>query len=356
MKKLRFAIFGCGFWSQFQLGGWKELEGVECVALFNRTKSKADELAIRFGVPRTYDDPEALLKNEEIDFIDIITDVDSHSRFVEMATLYGKDVICQKPMAPDFESAREMLRFTKKAGVRFFIHENYRWQPQIRRIKQILDSGVIGRPFRCNSLWNTAFPVFDTQPFLATLPHFALTDQGSHQFDVIRYLFGEVTSIYTQVQTVNSKIKGEDVATSILRMNSGMVIIQQISFSSPLEKEVFPQVLLVIEGDKGSLRLDADYNFAITAGGKTTYEKMSMKKYWWQTERLEPEPPSIVACNNDILQDMQGISNAETTGDDNFETVKLVWAAYESAKTNKVILMNQFGKYDIIDKIEVNKS
>jgi predicted dehydrogenase len=90
------------------------------------------------------------------------------------------------------------------------------------------------------------------------------------------------------------------------------------------------------------VRLDAGYNFAVTAGGKTTYEKLTMEKYWWQTERLEPEPPSIVSCNRDILNDMLGSGNAETTGADNFETVRLVWAGYESAKTGKAIDMDTF--------------
>ena len=340
MKK--FAILGCGFWSQFQLGAWKEIEGAECVALYNRTKSKAEDLAHRFGVPGIYDDAEELLKNEKPDFIDIITDVDTHEKFTLLGAKYGVDVICQKPLAPFYEAAKRMLDATKKAGVRFYVHENYRWQPQIRRMKAILDSGVIGKPFRCNSLWNTAFPLFETQPFLATLEQFALTDQGSHQFDVLRYLFGEADTIYTQIQTVNPTIKGEDVATSILRMKNGMVCVQQISFSSPLEKEIFPQILLVVEGDKGSVRLDADYNFAITVGSSTTYEKMQMQKYPWQTDRLEPEPPSIVAINQNILDDMQGKAKAENTGDDNFETVKLVWAAYKSAYTGKAVNLNVF--------------
>jgi D-apiose dehydrogenase len=343
MDKLRFAIFGCGFWSQFQLGGWQEIEGVECVALYNRTRSKADVLASRFGIPKTYDDADELLRNERLDFIDIITDVDTHPGFVELAARYGKNVICQKPMAPDFATAKKMMQVTGEAGVKFFVHENYRWQPQIRRIKQILDSGIIGRPFRCNSYWNTAFPLFETQPFLATLKQFALTDQGSHQFDVLRFLFGEADSIYTQVQTINPGISGEDVASSMLRMKNGMVCVQQISFSSPLEKEIFPQVLLVVEGDRGSIRLDADYTFAITVGGSTTYEKMSMQKFSWQTERLEPEPPSIVACNFNILQDLLGKGKAETTAADNYETVKLVWAAYESAYSGSVIRPGDFG-------------
>jgi len=247
---LKFAIFGTGFWSQFQLGGWQELEGVECVALYNRTLSKAEELGKRFGVPSAYNDAEALMKNEELDFIDIITDVDTHEKFTALGAKYGKDVICQKPMAPDFDSAKRMMELCSRAGVRFYVHENYRWQPQFRRVKAILDEGIIGKPFRCKTGFNTAFPVFDTQPFLATLEHFALTDQGSHQFDVLRYLFGEAHSIYTQIQTVNPAIKGEDVATSLLRMKNGVVCIQEISFSSPLEKEVFPQTLLLIEGEQ----------------------------------------------------------------------------------------------------------
>jgi len=66
-------------------------------------------------------------------------------------------------------------------------------------------------------------------------------------------------------------------------------------------------------------------------------ETVPLKKYWWQTDRLTNEPPSIVACNEDILNDLMGRGKAETTGDDNIKTVELVFAGYESAKNNKVI-------------------
>lgn len=342
MDKKRFAILGCGFWSQFQLGGWQELEGVECVALYNRTLSKAEDLAKRFNIPGVYDDAEELLKNEKLDFIDIITDVDTHEQFTLLGAKYGIDVICQKPLAPSYEAAKRMMKAIKDAGIRFYVHENYRWQPQFRRVKQILDSGIIGNPFRCETAFLTAFPVFETQPFLAELEEFALTDQGSHQFDVLRYLFGEAKTIYCEKQTVNPNIKGEDVTTSVLKMKNGVICIQKISFSSPLEKEIFPQTVLLIEGDKGSIRLDAEFEISITTPEGTTKETVPMRSYAWQTDRLKPEPPSIVDINLDILQDMLGNNKAENTGDDNFETVKLVWAAYESARTGKVIVLDKF--------------
>ncbi|PID91415.1 MAG: oxidoreductase [Bacteroidetes bacterium] len=342
MEKLRFAIMGTGFWSQFQLGAWQELEGVECLALYNRTLSKAEDLGRRFNVPNVYNDAEALMQNHQLDFIDIITDVDSHERFVELGARHGVNVICQKPMAPNWESAKHMVQVCREAGVKYYVHENYRWQPQIRRVKEILDSGVIGSPFRARTWWNTAFPVFDTQPFLRELEQFALTDQGSHQFDLIRYLFGDAASIYSQKQRVNPGIRGEDVATSLIRMKNGMVVSQEISFSSPLEVEVFPQTLMIIEGDRGSVRLDADFEIRTTTSGGTRKEQVPMKKYSWQTERLIPEPPSIVDINKDILDDMTGKAVAENTGEDNLETMRMVWAAYESANTGRVIELEAF--------------
>lgn len=342
MKKLKFAILGTGFWSQFQLGGWQELEGVECVALYNRTKSRAENLGKRFNINNIYDDAEELIKNEELDFIDIITDVDSHATFVELAAKYKINVICQKPMAPDWETAKRMMEITKSAGIKYYVHENYRWQPQIRKVKELIDSGIVGKVFRCRSWWNTAFPVFETQPFLAELDKFALTDQGSHQFDIVRFLFGNAESIYTQIQTVNPTIKGEDMATSLIRMKNGIVVSQEISFSSLLEVEVFPQTLLLIEGDKGSIRLDPEFEICVTTKSGTEKQTVPMPYYKWQTERLKPEPQSIVDCNNDILLDLLEKSKAETTGDDNFETVRMVWAAYKSAQTNRVVKLNEF--------------
>ena len=57
MADLKFAVFGTGWWSQFQIAGWFEVGGVELVALYNRTVSKAEKVAERFNVPCVYGDP-----------------------------------------------------------------------------------------------------------------------------------------------------------------------------------------------------------------------------------------------------------------------------------------------------------
>ena len=51
MEKLKFAVLGCGFWSKFQIGAWSEIDGAELVAVYNRTISKAQNIADYFNVP-----------------------------------------------------------------------------------------------------------------------------------------------------------------------------------------------------------------------------------------------------------------------------------------------------------------
>jgi len=140
-------MFGAGFWARYQLAGWQEL-GAECVALYNRTLSKAEALAREFDIPAVYDDPEELLRKEKLDFADIVTDVDHHAKFVKMAAVHQLPVICQKPMAPTLSIAQEMVETCRKSGVPFLVNENWRWQTPVRELKRILQSGEVGTPFR----------------------------------------------------------------------------------------------------------------------------------------------------------------------------------------------------------------
>lgn len=89
---------------------------MECVALCNRTRGKAEALAAEFGVPAVYDDAAELLKHERLDFVDIITDPGTHRQFVELAAAHGVPVICQKPMAPTLADARAMAAACRRAA------------------------------------------------------------------------------------------------------------------------------------------------------------------------------------------------------------------------------------------------
>lgn len=339
MNPLRFAIFGAGFWSHFQLAAWRELKDVQCVAIYNRTRAKADALAKKFNVGRVYDDAEDLLRREKLDFVDIITDVDTHSQFVQLAARHKIPAICQKPLAPTLAEAERMVAVCKQAGAPLLVHENWRWQRPIRRVKELLADNVIGTPFRARIDMISGFPVFKNQPFLKNLPQFILTDLGTHILDVARFLFGEASSLYCQTKRVHPDIKGEDVATVILKMGlpQTTVLCEMAYAENFLEREVFPQTLIFIEGDKGSLELAPDYWVRVTTQEGTLAKRHAPPRYAWADPAYDVVQASIVDCHADLLGHLSGKGAAETTGDDNLRTVRLVFAAYESAAGDKIV-------------------
>ena len=337
MNELRFAVLGAGFWTRFQLAAWRELPGARCAALYNRTRAKAETLAREFSIPAVYDDPGELLRREKPDFLDIVTDPGTHRRFVLLAAAQRIPVICQKPMAPSLAEAEEMVRACREARVPFFIHENWRWQAPLREVKAILESGRIGLPFRARLQFSCSFPVFDNQPFLKELDQFILTDIGSHVLDAARFLFGEPRSLFCVTRRVHRDIRGEDVATVTMRMESGAAVTCEMSYASRTEHERFPQTYLFAEGEEGSISLGPDYEIRVTTKEGTQSKRATPRHYAWADPAYDLVHASIVPCCENLLRALRREGAAETTGEDNLRTARLVFASYDSARTSKSI-------------------
>ena len=337
MKELRFAIIGTGFWARYQLAAWREIPGARCIALCNRTRTKADALAREFGVPAVYEDAEELLGREKPDFVDIITDADTHSRFVRLAAACKTPVICQKPLAPCIAEAEKMIAICAAEGVPLSVHENWRWQTPIRELKKVLDSGVIGPVFRARIDYCNSFPVFDNQPFLKSLEEFILADMGSHIFDVARFLFGEAAHLYCQTHRITPGIMGEDAASVMLRMQSGATVTVNLSYASRVEHDRFPETFIHIEGARGAVELAPDYWLRLTTELGTATRRCPPPVYAWADPRYALVHSSIVACHRDLLHALQTSTAPETSAADNFKSLKLVQAAYDSARGNRAV-------------------
>lgn len=334
MTKLKFAIFGSGFWSQYQLAGWMETGMVECVALCSPDRSSAEARAKAFGIPAIYNDAKTLLDNETLDFVDICTNVETHAELTRMAAERGLPVVCQKPMATTLAEAEAMLATCQQHNVPLFINENWRWQYPIRQFKRILEEGRIGKPFRARIDMISGFPVFQNQPFLAELEQFIITDLGTHTLDVARCLFGEANSLYCQTHKAHTTIKGEDVATIMLNMGEDVTVLVEMAYAENfLEREAFPQTFIMVEGTTGSLELGIDYWIRETTAAGTLAKRYAPPRYEWANPSYDVVHSSIVPCHANIAQALRGEGTAETTGEDNLKTVRLIFGSYQSAAT-----------------------
>jgi len=338
MNDLRFAVFGAGFWAPFQLAGWSDVAGARCVAIYNRIAGPAQEIATRFAIPAVYEDPEELIDREKPDFIDIITHPSTHARFVHLAAERRVPVICQKPMAPTLAECEGMVSACSQRGVPFYIHENWRWQTQIRQFRKVLDSGDIGTPFRARIFLVSGYPVFKNEPSLKELERYILIDMGPHILDVARFLFGEADQLYCHTHKVQKDIRAEDVATVMMRMSAGATVTCYMGFpGNYLERDAYTQTLIFVEGDKGSAELDRDYWIRVTTKSGTHSRRYAPVWRPWMLPDYLPSHASLSACNAHLLRALRGEGEAEMTGEENLRTMRLVFAAYDSARTGEVI-------------------
>jgi predicted dehydrogenase len=337
MANLRFALLGAGFWPSFQLPGWIEAGGVDCVAIVDPVRAKAEKLAARFNVPAVYESAEELLDKENLDFIDICTSVETHAPLAKLGAERGLHVVCQKPMGVSLAESEAMVQFCHDKGVQFYVNENWRWQQPLRDFKTRLDAGRIGKPFRARIHYASSFPVFDNQPFLKELDQFILTDVGTHILDVARFLFGEAHRLYAQTHRVHLDINGEDVATCMMNMGDHITVTCEISYASRTEIERFPETYVYVEGSEGFLEIGPDFWIRETTAEGTMAKRYPPPSYDWADPAYGLIHSSIVTCQTNLSKALRGIEPGETTGDDNLKTLRLVFGAYESAATGQTL-------------------
>ncbi len=332
MRELKFAMIGAGFWSQYQLAAWGEVSGARCVAVCDPLLEKAQNRAKLLGVPNAYAHVDELFERHELDFVDIVSTVESHASLAALAMQRGVAAICQKPLAESVEAARELCRQSHALQVPLMVHENWRWQSPIRRLKEILELADFGPLVRARIDFANSFPIFDNQPALKALKQFILADIGTHILDVSRFLFGEADELYCQTRQMRSDIAGEDVATVMLRKQSGLTVTCNMSYASRWELDRFPQTMIAVEGTRGGVSLGTDYMICIYDDRGEHCEQIPLPKYDWVNPAYELVHSSMVDCHRDLLAGLRGERPAETTGDDNLKTLELVYAAYASAE------------------------
>ncbi len=199
-KKLRVAVVGAGYFSQFQYQGWRNIDTVVTVALANRDTAKGQAMATRYGVAKVYATVTAMLDAEHPDVLDIITTPATYREYITAAMDRRIPVICQKPFGRSYQEAVELAEIGEKAGVPLIVHENFRWQPWYREAKRLLDAGRLGQvhslAFRLRpGDGQGAQAYLDRQPYFQHMPRLLVYETGIHWIDTFRFLLGEVSAI-----------------------------------------------------------------------------------------------------------------------------------------------------------------
>jgi D-apiose dehydrogenase len=339
MSELRGALIGCGFFAINQLHGWADAKGAKIVALCDLNEDRLRVAGEEFGLAARFTDARTMLEAIRPDFVDIATTVASHRALVELAAELKIPAICQKPFAQNMADAKAMVAACENAGVPLMVHENFRWQSAIMRVREVLQRGDIGTPFWGRVSFRSAHDVFSAQPYLAQGQRFIVEDLGIHALDVARFLLGDVVNLSARITRINPKIKGEDVATILLDHGNGLASVVDCSYASRLETETFPQTLIEIEGTLGSVRLGQGYKLAVTTAAGTRHTDVSPPLLPWATKPWHNIQESVALIQQHWVDCLSSGAKPATSGRDNLQTLALVEAVYLSAKTGNTVAL-----------------
>lgn len=145
-KTVRWGILGCsGIGKSRTIPGLLACENAELYAIAGRNEEKLKAYAEPFAPKKLYTDYQALLDDENVDAVYLPLPNGIHMEWVEKAAKAGKHILCEKPMALTEEQVREMFAAAKANGVLLEEAYAYRHAQLAQKVKEIVDSGAIGR-------------------------------------------------------------------------------------------------------------------------------------------------------------------------------------------------------------------
>ncbi len=339
MADLRGVCVGAGYFSKFQYEAWNRIPEVTITAMCNRDPARGRAIQDEYSIAKRYTDYREMLEAEKPDFVDIITPPDAHQEMSRVAGELGIHVICQKPLAPTYDAAEAIVADARRAGIRFMVHENFRFQPWHREIKRLVAEGAVGD--RLHSL-NLRMRMGDgwredaylaRQPYFREMPKLLVYETGVHFIDTFRYLAGEITGTFSILRKLNPVIAGEDAGLLVFEFANGAVGVwdanrfNECNDADP--RYTFGEFLL--EGSGGSIRLYLD--------GRITIQRLGeQEKPHDYTHRRHAFCGDCVYTTQRHFTDCMLSGEAfETDGDDYLQTLAVQEAVYRSAASGKPV-------------------
>ena len=169
--------------------------GFNPYAIASRTYANSKAVAKIHNIPKVYETWQQLVDDSDIEILDIAYPPDRQLEIIKYAVKqkhHIKGILCQKPLAMNFDEARQIVELCEEAGIKASVNSNMRYDQSIRALKTILDKGYLGKLVLA-TIEMRAIPHW--QEFLKKYDRVEILNMGIHHIDTFRYLFGDPEKI-----------------------------------------------------------------------------------------------------------------------------------------------------------------
>jgi predicted dehydrogenase len=150
---LKIAIVGCGKIADAHVEEIAKLSGTALVAVCDRERLMAEQLAVRYTVPAYYDEFDGMLEKEKPDVVHVTTPPQSHVALAMTALKAGCHVYVEKPLAPTFADTRRIIAAAEGVNKKLTVGYTYYYDPPAEALRRMVAQGVIGDPVHIESYY-----------------------------------------------------------------------------------------------------------------------------------------------------------------------------------------------------------
>lgn len=334
MKKLNVGIIGAGRIGQVHAKSITyHIPQAKIVAISDIYYEGAEKVAESLGIPNAYEDYHEILKNPEIDAVLICSSTDTHADIAVEAAEAGKHIFCEKPVDLTVAKIKKVIAAVEKAGVKLQIGFNRRYDHNFSEIKRLANDGKLGK------LQTIKITSRDPEP--PSIDYVKVSggiflDMTVHDFDMARFIGGEVEEVYANAAVTVDEAIGEagdvDTALIALKFKNGAIGVidncRKACYGYDQRLEVFGT------GGQASAANDTPTNVSyINENGNMTDKPLYFFLERYMQSFTDEMTEFINAVQNDEL--------TKTTVNDGLEALRLGLAAKLSVKEHRPVKLSE---------------
>ena len=316
MKQTNVGVIGVGSMGYNHVRIYSELENANLIAISDMVRGTLDKVSKEFDTVG-YVDYDNILQIDDIEVVNICVPTVFHYNVVMDAIEAGKNVLVEKPIALKLPEAQKMIEAAEDAGVTLATGHVERFNPAVRVTKKLIDDGEIGEVVTASSKRLGPFPPRIRDVGVAI-------DLAIHDVDIFNYLFeSQAETVYANMSSKLENCEFEDHAEIMTKYENGALSILETNWLTPYKKRQ-----LNITGVDGIISVD----------------------YWNQTVKLFKENNQVedIKVNNkeplkeelrSFINSVQNKTEPEVSGKDGFKALKIVNAAMQSSKEQRLVYL-----------------
>ncbi len=295
----------------------------EVKAIASRDLNRAKETAQKLGIPKVYGTYEELLSDKEIQAVYIPLPNHLHVPWTIKSLEAGKHVLCEKPIAMNFEEVLHLQEEVEKfPGLKVMEAFMYRHHPQTLKIKELIDGGTLGDLRNISTL----FSYFNDNPQdvrnQSEIGGGGLLDIGCYCISISRFLFGSEPKRVCGSIEYDPKFKIDRLVSAVMEFEKGTAVFSCAT-------QMFYNQFAEIFGTRGRIRAEVPFTPSPDEQAKITLHTNS------GTEEITFDACDQYTIQGDLFSKaILENSNLPTPIEDAVANMKVIDGIFESAKKN----------------------